>query len=207
MIVDDHGLFRRGLREHLEASGLDVVGEAEDGDGAVTVAIESEPDVVLMSSSMQGVSSADATRRLRAAVPAAPVLMLTVSVEEEMLAEALRAGASGFLMRNDEGDQIVAAIAAAARGESPVSPRVATTLIRSVREHGAPAAGAEAPVLTMRERQVLDLIVEGKENNEIAAQLVISPETVKSHVSAILEKLGVENRVQAAVAAVRAGLA
>lgn len=209
LIVDDQALFRRGLREHLEASGLDVVGEAEDADGAVALAVETEPEVVLMDVWMPGGSGIDATRRLRVAVPGAQVLMLTVSTEEEVVAEAIMAGACGYLLKDAEGDQILAAIAAAAAGESPLSPRIASALIQRVREQERPPAsnGGDRPTLTTRERQVLSLIVEGKENNEIAAELVISSETVKTHVSTILEKLQVDNRVQAAVEAVRAGLA
>lgn len=208
LIVDDQALFRRGLREHLEASGLDVVGEAEDADSAVALAVETEPEVVLMDVWMPGGSGIDATRRLRVAVPSAQVLMLTVSTEEEVVAEAIMAGACGYLLKDAEGDQILAAIAAAAAGESPLSPRIASALIQRVRERERPpASGGDRPTLTTRERQVLSLIVEGKENNEIAAELVISSETVKTHVSTILEKLQVDNRVQAAVEAVRAGLA
>ena len=205
LIVDDDALFRRGVREHLEARGVDVVGEAEDEERTVALAAATSPDVVLMNSKLQGASSADPIKRLCAAAPGTRVLIMTDSADLDVV-EPISAGACGFLLKYEEGDRILAAIAAAARGESPVSPTIASTLIRRVRDQRTPAAGREAPVLTVRERQVLDLIVEGKDNNEIAAQLVISPETVKSHVSAILEKLQVENRVQAAVAAVRAGI-
>jgi DNA-binding NarL/FixJ family response regulator len=133
--------------------------------------------------------------------------MLTLSTEEEVVTDAIIAGACGFLLKDAEGDQILAAIAAAAAGESPLSPRIASALIQRVRERERPPASdrGDRPTLTTRERQVLSLIVEGKDNNEIAAELVISPETVKTHVSTILEKLQVDNRVQAAVEAVRAG--
>ena len=207
LIVDDSALFRQSLREHLDASDVDVVGEAEDGETALALAAETNPDVVLMDISMQGISSIDATRRLGATVPSARVLMLSASVEEDPLLDAISAGACGVLPKDEDGHQILAAIAGAAAGESFLSPRVAGVVVRQVREKRPPPPGAEVPVLTERERQVLGLIVEGKENNEIAAELVISPETVKTHVSAILEKFQVDNRVQAAVAAVRAGLA
>lgn len=208
VIVDDLALFRRGLREQLEAAGIDVVGEAEDAAGAVALSAETEPDVALMDIRMPGGSGIEATKKLLAADPGIRVLMLTVAVEEDVIAEAIMAGACGYLLKNARGDEIVAAIFAAAAGESALSPRVASALFRLVRERKSPSAPpGSGPALTSREREVLSLIVEGRENNEIAAELVISPETVKTHVSSILEKLEAQNRVQAAVAAVRAGLA
>jgi DNA-binding NarL/FixJ family response regulator len=208
LIVDDHALFRRGLREHLEASGLDVVGEAEDAAGAVALSARTQPEVILMDIRMPGESGIDATRKLRVAVPGARVLMMTVSTEEEEVVEAIMAGACGYLLKDSEGDQILAAIAAAAAGESALSPRIASALIERVREHEPSASDRrDRPTLTSREREVLSLIVEWKDNNEIAAELVISLETVKTHVSTVLEKLKAENRVQAAVEAVRSGLA
>lgn len=208
LIVDDHELFRRALREHLEANGVDVVGEAQDAEGAVAVATETAPEVVLMDIRMPGGSGIDATRRLLEAVPGTQVLMLTIHTEDVVIAEAIMAGASGYLLKDAGGDQILAAIAAAHSGETPLSPRIASALIRLIREREpAPATrSGELPRLTEREREVLGLIAEGRENNEIAAALVISPETVKTHVSSILEKLEADNRAQAAVTAVRAGL-
>lgn len=208
LIVDDHELFRRALREHLEANGVDVVGEAQDAEGAVAVATETAPEVVLMDIRMPGGSGIDATRRLLEAVPGTQVLMLTIHTEDVVIAEAIMAGASGYLLKDAGGDQILAAIAAAHSGETPLSPRIASALIRLIREREPPPAtrSGELPRLTEREREVLGLIAEGRENNEIAAALVISPETVKTHVSSILEKLEADNRAQAAVTAVRAGL-
>jgi DNA-binding NarL/FixJ family response regulator len=205
LIVDDHAVFRLGLREHLEANGVDVVGEAEDGGRAVVLVTETTPDVVLMNASIRGASSVETTRALRAALPTAQILLVTASADGRAL-EALMAGACGCLLKDEDGDQILGAIAAAAAGESPLSPQVASALIRRVREREPRQIEPDAAMLTTRERQVLDLIVEGKDNSEIADQLVISPETVKTHVSAILEKLHVDNRVQAAVAAVSIGL-
>jgi DNA-binding NarL/FixJ family response regulator len=208
LIADDHALVRRGLREQLEASGLDVVGEAEDADGAVALAVETLPDVVLMDIWMPGSSGIDATRRIRVVVPGTQVLMLSASSEEEVVTEALIAGACGYLLKNADGDQIVAAVTAAAAGESPISPRIAAAVVERMREREPVPASerGERPTLTARESEVLSLIVAGKDNTEIAAELVISPETVKTHVSTILEKLQVDNRVQAAVEAVRTGL-
>jgi len=205
LIVDDHELFRRGLGDHLEARGLEVVDEADDGENAVALAVEAEPDVVVIDIRMNGASSVDAIRELRAEAPRAQVLVLTDSPEDDVVG-ALSAGASGVLLKDEEGDRVVAAIAAAAAGESPLSAPITSALVNWVRQHAPPSAGPDAPALTARERQVLGLIVAGKDNSEIAAELVISQETVKTHVSAVLEKLQVENRVQAAVAAVSAGL-
>jgi DNA-binding NarL/FixJ family response regulator len=207
LIVEDHEYFRRALREMLQSSGIGVVGEAGDAATAVAVAAETTPDVVLMDINLPGPSGIEATREIRRASPATQVLVLTVSTESETITDAMIAGACGYLLKETAGEQILTAIAAAAAGESPLSPRIASALVERVRA-GAPPEdlGTQRPSLTSREREVLRLIVEGAENNQIAAELVISPETVKTHVSSILEKLGADNRVQAAVRAVRAGL-
>jgi DNA-binding NarL/FixJ family response regulator len=208
LIVDDHELFRRALREHLEANGVDVVGEAENADGAVALATETEPEVVLMDIRMPGESGIDGTRRVLEAVPGTQVLMLTIFTEDAVIAEAMMAGACGYLLKDAGGDQILAAIDAAHSGESELSPRIASALIRLLRarEPSPVFPSGDPPGLTEREREVLALIAKGSDNNEIAAELVISPETVKTHVSSILEKLEASNRVQAAVKAVRAGI-
>ena len=193
----------------MEASGLNVVGEAEDAVGAVDLLPETEPEVILMDLGMAGGSSIDAIRGMRLAAPDARVLTMTVSTEEEKVMEAIIAGACGYLLKDSDGDQIVAAISIVAAGGSALSPRIATAFIERLREHEPPPASGtgDRPALTSREREVLSLIVEGKDNNEIAAELVISPETVKTHVSTVLDKLEADNRVQAAVKSVRGGLA
>ena len=193
----------------MEASGLNVVGEAEDAVGAVDLLPETEPEVILMDLGTAGGSSIDAIRGMRLAAPDARVLTMTVSTEEEKVMEAIIAGACGYLLKDSDGDQIVAAISTVAAGGSALSPRIASVLIERLRGHEPPpASGAgHLPALTRREREVLSLIVEGKDNNEIAAELVISPETVKTHVSTVLDKLEADNRLQAAVKSVRGGLA
>ena len=193
----------------MEASGLDVVGEAEDGAGAVALFAETEPEVILMDLHMPGDSSIEAIRGMLLAAPDARILLMTVSTEEEKVMEAIIAGACGYLLKDSDGDQIVAAISTVAAGGSALSPRIASALIERLRGHEPPPASSAGhlPALTRREREVLSLIVEGKDNNEIAAELVISPETVKTHVSTVLEKLDAENRLQAAVKSVRTGLA
>jgi DNA-binding NarL/FixJ family response regulator len=212
LIVDDDGLFRHALREHLEASGLVVVGETADTTDAPALSAEKEPEVIIMSIRMQRDSGIDAVRQLRLAAPRAQVLLMADSPEEEAedVVEAIMAGASGCIPKDSDGDQILAAVSAAAGGESvALSPRIVSALIKRAREHEPPPASSPSgrPTLTVREREVLGLIVEGKDNNEIAAVLVISPETVKTHVSTVLGKLGAGSRAEAAVKAVRAGLA
>ena len=135
LIVEGDGLFRRGLRQHLKETGLDVVGEAEDAAGAVAVSAQREPDVILMDIGVRGGSTVDAIRRLRLAAPRAQVLLMTVSADESEIVEAIIAGASGCLLKDSDGDQILAAITAAAAGESALSPRIVSALIQRAREH------------------------------------------------------------------------
>jgi DNA-binding NarL/FixJ family response regulator len=208
LIADDHVLFRRGLREHLEASGLEVVGEASNIEDAEALARQTGPEVVLLDIRMIGGSALDATVRLRIASPGVQLLLMAVAPETDQVMDAIRAGASGCLLKDSEGDQILAGIAAAAAGESALSPPVASALVERLRAHEPlPVPGNNnRPTLTGRESEVLSLIVDGKDNNEIAAELVISPETVKTHVSTVLDKLEAGNRAEAAVKAVRAGL-
>jgi DNA-binding NarL/FixJ family response regulator len=206
VVVDDHDLFRRGLSQLLQESGIDVIGEASDGSRGVELANRLRPDVVVMDLSMPGISGVEATRRLIESTPEARVLMLTVIAEESEVLDAIIAGASGYLLKDASVEQIVSGIQTAARGESLISPRVAGKLMHRLRE--IPTSRPEPPreELTQRELAVLELVAEGHDNAEIAERLFISQNTVKSHVSNILAKLQVENRVQAAVRAIRGGL-
>lgn len=209
MVVDDHDLFRTGLRRLLdEQEGLQVVGEARRGDEAVRKAGELRPDVVVMDVNMPGMSGVEATRGVRAVSPQSAVLMLTVTADRDAVLDAVLAGASGYLIKDAALPEIVRGVRAAARGESLVAPSVAGDLLARLRDHGAPETPpSSAAQLTPRELEVLRLIARGCENAEIGRKLHLSPSTVKHHVSSSLEKLGVENRVQAAVLAVRLGLA
>lgn len=207
LLVDDHELFRTGLRELLEEEGF-AVDDVESGEAGVRRCRSFRPDVVVMDMNMPGISGIEATRRVLEAQPATSVLMLTVAADDERVLEAIRAGAVGYLLKEARLAEIVAGVKSAAEGRWPIAPRVAGALIASVRERGAgPLPRVDADLLTDRERAVLALVAEGHDNAEIAARLFISPSTVKNHISSVLAKLGVENRVQAAAYAVRHGLA
>ena len=205
VIVDDHALFRQGLRELLTEQGMEVLGEGSDGQEGLRLIEASAPDVVLMDLNMPRMSGLEAVRAVRERCPRTRVVMLTISLADQDVAEAIVAGATGYLLKDASIEEIVAGIHAAARGEALLSSRVAARLLDRLR--GDDAAAGDRPSLTEREREVLKLVAAGKDNNEIAAELFLSPQTVKNHVSNVLEKLQVENRIQAAVQAVRRGLA
>ena len=206
IVVDDQELFRGGLVGLLQERGIRVLGEAGLGAEAIRLATELHPDVVLMDLSMPGMSGIEATARLTAAAPLSRVLVLTVLADDRYVMDALLAGARGYLLKEAPINQIVDGVRAAARGESMISPRIAGHLIRRVREPSSVGADLTANDLTPREHEVLELLSRGLDNNEIARTLVLSPHTVKNHVSSILVKLQVQNRIQAAVRAVRGGL-
>ncbi len=209
MIVDDHRLFREGIRDLLTRNAVEVVAEVGDAADAVAAAAETRPQVALMDLRLQGASGVEATERVRRVSPTTHVLALTMSTSERDVAEALRAGACGYLLKDSSEEEIVAGVKAAARGHSPLSPSIASLMLErlrgSMRAIELPEDGA--PELTERELEVLCMIAAGKENGEIATTLVISEHTVKNHVSSVLTKLGVDNRIQAAVYAVRKRLA
>jgi DNA-binding NarL/FixJ family response regulator len=210
MVVDDHDLFRSGLRRLLqEQDALEVVADARRGDEAVQRAAELRPDVVVMDINMPGMSGVHATRALREVSPQTAVLMLTVSDDEDAVLDAVLAGASGYLLKDATLPEIVRGIRAAAAGQSLVAPAVATSLLARLRRHGPPDAPPPpaAPELTPRELEVLRLVVAGHDNSDIGRRLHLSTGTIKHHVSSTLSKLGVDNRIQAAVLAVRLGLA
>ncbi|HEV7526332.1 MAG TPA: response regulator transcription factor [Acidimicrobiia bacterium] len=205
LVVDDHALFRHGLVSVLRtAAGIEVVGEARDGMEAVEQAAELQPDVVLMDVRMPSVNGIEAARRIRAAQPSVRILMLTESEDEEDLYGAVRAGATGYLLKEVAIDEIADAIRAVASGQALVSPSMTTKLLsefnalsrRLVEEH-------DGRSLTDRELEVLRLIARGMSNKDIGGELVIAENTVRNHVRNILEKLQVRSRVEAAMYAVR----
>jgi DNA-binding NarL/FixJ family response regulator len=209
LLVDDHALFRRGLRRLLEHHGFEVVGEASNGQIAVQLTAELAPDVVVMDLSMPTMTGREAIERIVGAGMRARILVLTITAEEHEVLDALLAGACGYLLKDALSDEIVAGVRAAVEGDSMISPRIAGKLVMRLREAGREAASRPCQLeadLTTREVEVLKLMAHGKENSAIAQELYISPNTVKHHVASILEKLDLENRIQAAVAAVKSGM-
>lgn len=206
IVVDDHELFRSGLIDLLEERGIHVVGEAALAADAIRQAAEVGPCVVLMDLGLPGMSGIEATQRLTTAAPLARVLVLTVLMDDQHLIDALLAGACGYLLKDAPIDQIVEGVHAAVRGESLISPRIASRLVRRIREPAKLDHSVAGDTLTRREMEVLELIARGLDNSEIASVLYLSQHTVRNYVSSILIKLQVENRIQAAVRAVRGGL-
>ena len=204
LVVDDQELFRNGISQLLEERGIPVVGEAGLAGDAIRQACDLHPDVVLMDLNMPGMSGVEATQRLTAAAPFVRVLVLTVAADDRHVMDALLAGACGYILKETPIAQIVDAIRAAARGESTISPRIASGLIHRLREPSDTEADLIGAELTDREHEVLELLARGMANREIASALYLSEHTVKNYVSSILTKLQVENRIQAAVRAVRA---
>ena len=205
LICDDHALFRRGLIMVLESEeGIDVVAEAEDGEEAITKAEDTAPDVVLMDVRMPRMSGIEATRAIADAVPSAKILMLTVSDEEEDLYEAVKAGATGYLLKEISIEEVANAIRAVVTGQSLISPSMASKLLSEFNNLAKQAQQKiQVPKLTDRELQVLKLVAQGMSNREVAEDLFISENTVKNHVRNILEKLHLHSRMEAVVYAVR----
>jgi DNA-binding NarL/FixJ family response regulator len=211
LLIDDHDVFRHGLAQLLRDEGLDVVAEASAGEAGVRLAAELRPGVVLMDLSMPGMYGIEATRAIVAGDGGSRVVVLSLSDDDAAMLEALLAGAAGYLLKEATLEQIVAAVQAAAAGDAVIPPRVAPELLRRLRAAEPARATAESRAeraieLSGREHEVLRLIVEGRDNAAIAAELFISPNTVKSHVASIFAKLGVESRLQASVQALRRGL-
>jgi len=206
--VDDHDLFRTGLRTLLEEQGVDVVGEADTGTRALEQIRETAPEVVVMDLNMPGISGVEATRQIAMIAPLTRVLVLTISDQDADVMDAILAGACGYLLKDSTIDELMAGIGAAAQGESLVSPAIASKVLQRLRATSTSPREAETirSELSEREIQVLKLIANGKDNAMIAAELHISPKTVKNHISNILMKLQIDNRIQAAVYAVRSGI-
>jgi DNA-binding NarL/FixJ family response regulator len=204
LVVDDHELFRDGISSLLRARGYEVVGEASDGLEAVVRARELKPDLVLMDIRMPHMSGLEATRIITAEMPQVKVVMLTVSEDEEDLFEAIKSGAQGYLLKKLKADIFFDLIAGVARGEAPISPKMAAKMLEEFSRQGGKAAGRRS--LTEREMEVLRLITQGKSNKNIAAELSISESTVKYHLQNILDKLHLENRAQVIAYATRRGL-
>ena len=207
LVADDQAMVRAGFRMLLaEEADIEVVGEAENGLEAVDKAARFGPNVILMDIRMPELDGLGATRRILAADPGARILVLTTFDLDEYVYEALAAGASGFVLKDDPPEQLLAAIRTVAAGEALLSPAVTKRVIREFTRIRRPAEPEGLEQLTEREREVLALIAEGRSNAEIGETLFISETTVKTHVTHVLQKLGLRDRVQAVVLAHQAGL-
>jgi two-component system, NarL family, response regulator LiaR len=211
-IADDHAVVRQGLRTFLELQDdVEVVGEAADGEQAVELVAETEPDVLLLDLVMPRVDGIEAIRRIRARCPATRILVLTSFADDHTVLPAVRAGAAGYLLKDVQPPELVAAIRTVHAGEALLAPAVATMLVEQLAaeegaENGAAAGTPAGPHLTPRELEVLAELARGRANKAIAFELGVSERTVKTHVSNILGKLGFTDRTQAAVYAVEHGL-
>jgi len=209
LLADDHTLFRQGIRVGLDSrDDMEIVGEAADGLEAIALARETMPDVILMDISMPRYSGLEATRRIKREMPYVKIIILTVSDQEEDLFEAIRSGADGYMLKNLEARELFETLQIVARGNVLLSGAVAGKILKEFRQRPAPESRLAEVVdpLSERELEVLELVVAGMTNSEIAERLVISEATVKNHLKNILEKLHLRNRTEAAVYALRSGL-
>ena len=209
LLVDDHALFRSGVASLLrQEPGFEVVGEADNGLEALEKAQELMPDVILMDIYMPEIGGLEATRRIKALLPYVKIVILTVSEEEADLFEAIKAGAHGYLLKHIEPAEFFRNLRGVFRGEAPLSRTAAAKLLKEFARlaQGVPDAVSPQEKLSPREQEVLELLTQGATNKEIASSLNISENTVKNHLKNILEKLHLENRVQAATYALRTGL-
>jgi len=206
MLADDHRMLREGLRRSMTEHGFEVVGEASDGAEAVDMAQELTPDVILMDVTMPELDGVEATRLVKAANPAIRVIMLTMHADQEVLAAAIRSGASGYLVKDCSTEEIADAIRSAVSGETTLSPALAASMLNEVRKLDPPEQPEEDRVVTKREEEVLQLIADGCSTPEVAERLYISQKTVKNHLASIYQKLDARDRTQAVLQAVRMGI-
>jgi DNA-binding NarL/FixJ family response regulator len=205
MLADDHRMLREGLRRSMTDQGFDVIGEARDGDEAIRLAEELQPEVILMDVTMPEVDGVEATRQIRLHSPDIRIVMLTMHADQEVLAAAIRAGASGYLVKDCSTEEIASAVRMAASGETALSPQLAASMLDEVRKLDQPSSEDER-VITRREEEVLQLIANGCSTPEVAEKLFISQKTVKNHLASIYQKLDARDRTQAVLQAVRMGI-
>lgn len=205
LLADDHTMLREGLRRSMEAAGFDVVGEAGDGDEAISLATELDPDVILMDVSMPVTDGIEATRTLVAQSSRAAVVMLTMHADADVLARAVRAGAAGYLVKDCSTDEIVRVVSLAAEGATALTPELAASMLSEVDQLPGRDSGNDGGI-SKREVEVLQLIAEGLSTPEVADKLFISVKTVKNHLASIYQKLDSRDRTQAVLRAVRMGI-
>ena len=207
VLADDHRMLREGLRRSLTDEGFDIVGEAADGEEAIRVIDEVRPDVVLMDVTMPELDGVAAAAQVHERHPDIRVIMLTMHADAEVVTAAIRAGASGYLVKDCSTEEIADAIRLAANGESALSPQLAASMLGELRKLERPAPVDEDDrLITRREEEVLQLIADGLSTPEVAAKLYISQKTVKNHLASIYQKLDARDRTQAVVQAVRMGI-
>ena len=205
MLADDHRMLREGLSRSMSEHGFDVVGEARDGVEAVNMAYSLTPDVILMDVSMPEMDGVEACRQVRASVPGTKIVMLTMHADQEVLANAIRAGACGYLVKDCSTEEIADAVRMASNGDTALSPQLAASMLDEVRKLDM-APAREDRVVTKREEEVLQLIADGCSTSEVAEQMYISQKTVKNHLASIYQKLDARDRTQAVLQAVRMGI-
>lgn len=203
MLADDHRMLREGLRRSMSELGFTVVAEARNGVEALDLAAAVQPNVILMDVTMPELDGVEATRQIKARQPDVKIVVLTMHADQDILTEAIRAGANGYLVKDCSTDEIAQAIEAVALGETALSPGLAASMLAEVRRNGG-----EQPerVITAREEEVLQLIADGCSTPEVAEQLFISQKTVKNHLASIYQKLDARDRTQAVLQAVRMGI-
>ncbi len=204
LLADDHRMIREGLRRSLGELGFTVVGEARNGADALDLAAALRPDVVLMDVTMPELDGVEATRQLKVRQPEVKVVVLTMHADHDILTQAIRAGANGYLVKDCSTDEIAQAIDAVALGETALSPGLAASMLAEVRRQGSNPAPER--LITTREEEVLQLIADGCSTPEVAEQLFISQKTVKNHLASIYQKLDARDRTQAVLQAVRMGI-
>ena len=205
MLADDHRMLREGLSRSMREQGFDIVGEAGDGAEAVALALAVRPDVILMDVTMPEIDGVEACRQVRAQLPDTKVVMLTMHADQGVLTSAIRAGATGYLVKDCSTEEIASAVRMAAGGETALSPQLAASMLNEVRRWDQPHKEEER-VVTKREEEVLQLIADGCSTPEVAEKLYISQKTVKNHLASIYQKLDARDRTQAVLQAVRMGI-